>query len=173
LIEGNLVVGNDTPNFAPKGNIVAGVPRGTGIMVMANEYVTLSGNVLANNSTAQIMVLAYPNKYDDKNYNPYPRRIMIGTNQIIGGGTDPQIPGGGQLKAAFGGALPPLLWDGLGGDQAIVLWDSIAGITLNLPAQGAGADKAQPAPMTLKLTAPYPMVRVQGAPWHLDARIAR
>ena len=30
LIERNLIIGNDTPNFAPKGNIVASVPRGTG-----------------------------------------------------------------------------------------------------------------------------------------------
>ena len=35
----NRVVANDTPNFAPKGNIVASVPTGTGVMVMANRNV--------------------------------------------------------------------------------------------------------------------------------------
>ncbi|HCJ80928.1 MAG TPA: hypothetical protein DHV50_05390, partial [Erythrobacter sp.] len=37
IVANNLVVANDTPNFAPPGNIVAGVRRGTGIMVMAND----------------------------------------------------------------------------------------------------------------------------------------
>ena len=35
----NKVVDNDTANFAPKGNIVADVPTGTGVMVMANRDV--------------------------------------------------------------------------------------------------------------------------------------
>ncbi|MFM6951118.1 MAG: parallel beta-helix domain-containing protein, partial [Novosphingobium sp.] len=49
VVEGNLVVDNDTPNFAPKGNIVAGVPRGTQVVRMENERVAVRGNVLANN----------------------------------------------------------------------------------------------------------------------------
>ena len=36
LIRRNLVIANDTDNFAPEGNIVASVRRGTGVMVMAN-----------------------------------------------------------------------------------------------------------------------------------------
>ena len=87
VIAGNQVVDNDTPNFAPKGNIVAGVRRGTGVMIMANEDVAVTGNTLINNATSQIMVLAYPNAFNDKNYNPYPRRIQIGANRIAGGGT--------------------------------------------------------------------------------------
>ena len=39
LVRNNLVANNTTPNFAPEGNIVASVRRGTGIMVMANEAV--------------------------------------------------------------------------------------------------------------------------------------
>lgn len=173
LIEGNLVVDNDTPNFAPKGNIVAGVPRGTGVMVMANEHVGLKDNVLANNATAQIMVVAYPNAFTDKAYNPYPRRIVIGANRILGGGDAPQFAGGEQLKAAFGGALPPLVWDGLGGPDAIVPGVSLAGVSLNLPAQGAAPDKANPTALGL---APFPgatMPQQVGAPSALEARIAR
>ncbi len=173
VVENNLVIDNDTPNFAPKGNIVAGVPRGTGVMVMANETVVVRGNTLANNPTAQIMVLAYPNAFDDQRYNPYPRRIVIGANSIIGGGNEPQLPGGDQLKAAFGGALPPLLWDGLGGTGAIVAGQKIAGLSLNLPAQGVSPDQARPAPFELAPAAIVPIADGVGAPVALEARIAR
>lgn len=173
VVENNLVVDNDTPNFAPKGNIVAGVPRGTGVMIMANEDVAVTGNTLINNATSQIMVLAYPNAFNDKNYNPYPRRIQIGANRIAGGGNDPQFPGGAELKAAFGGAMPPLLWDGLGGADAIHAGVKIAGVTLNLPAQGAMPDKAKPAPLDLPAHAGMPLPSPVGAPAGLEARLIR
>ncbi|MEY4239299.1 MAG: hypothetical protein RL339_1900 [Pseudomonadota bacterium] len=173
VVEGNLVIDNDTPNFAPKGNIVAGVPRGTGVMVMANELVAVRGNVLANNPTGQVMVLAYPNAFTDTRYNPYPRKIVVGPNQIIGGGTDPQLPGGDQLKAAFGGALPPVIWDGLGGADAIIGGQKLNGVSLNLPKQGASADQAKPAPFELAAASAVPMPGKVGAPAALEARIAR
>lgn len=173
VVEGNLVIDNDTPNFAPKGNIVAGVPRGTGVMVMANELVTVRDNVLANNPTGQIMVLAYPNAFNDQRYNPYPRRIAIGPNQIIGGGNDPQLPGGDQLKAAFGGALPSVIWDGLGSRDALIGGQKLAGLSLNLPAQGASPDQARPAPFELTVTTTVPDAGKVGAPAALEARITR
>lgn len=173
VVEGNLVIDNDTPNFAPKGNIVAGVPRGTGVMVMANELVAVRGNVLANNPTGQVMVVSYPNAFTDKRYNPYPRRIVVGPNQIIGGGNDPQLPGGDQLKAAFGGALPPLLWDGLGGADAIIPGQKLVGLSLNLPQQGASPMMAKPAPFELNAALVVPTPDKVGAPAALEARIAR
>ena len=42
----NAVAANDTPNFAPKGNIVASVRRGTGVLVMANDGVEITENAL-------------------------------------------------------------------------------------------------------------------------------
>ncbi len=171
IIENNLVVSNDTPNFAPKGNIVAGVLRGTGVLIMANDKVLVRDNVLADNGTAQIMVVAYTNKFEDKNYNPYPRHVVIGENRIIGGGNAPAFPGGEALRTAFGGALPPVLWDGLGGPDALVLNSPIAAVSLNLPRQGAGSDEAKPA---LVKAAPPRTVELPsgvGAPTALEARI--
>lgn len=171
LIEDNLVVGNDTPNFAPKGNIVAGVPRGTGVMVMANEHVMVSGNLLSANPTAQVLVVAYPKAFTDKRYNPMPRGIVVGPNQMNGGGTDPQLPGADQLKAAFGGAIPPLVIDGLGGPDAVIAGQNLSALNLRLPEQGAGADKANPAPVQLKAALVVPALEKLGAPATLDARI--
>ncbi|MBS0482201.1 MAG: right-handed parallel beta-helix repeat-containing protein [Proteobacteria bacterium] len=173
LIEGNMVIDNDTPNFAPKGNIVASVPRGTGIMVMANDGVTVLGNTLANHGTAQVMVVAYPKAFTDARYNPYPRNIALGYNTYVGGGDAPGFPGGAQLAKAFGGTLPPVIWDGLGGPKALLPSADVKVLNLNLPAQGAGVDQAKPA--LLSFTAP-PMIAVPGnvgAPARLEERIVR
>jgi parallel beta-helix repeat protein len=175
VVRNNLVAHNTTANFAPKGNIVAGVRRGTGVMVMANDGVLVEGNTLLDNPTAPVMVVAYPLKFDDKTYNPYPRNVVIGANTVDRGGTDPQFEGKEQLLAAFGGALPPVLWDGLGqpGTVAVRVDPALKGWTLNLPTQGGGLDAAgaKPGP----LTAPAPAADVAltgvGAPAALEARL--
>jgi parallel beta-helix repeat protein len=78
----NTVVDNDTPNFAPKGNIVAGVPTGTGIMVMANRDVHVFENRIEGNATAAVMLVSYTQKFDDTTYNPLPRDIIVRDNKI-------------------------------------------------------------------------------------------
>ena len=168
LIENNLVVANDTPNFAPKGNIVAGVRRGTGIMLMANDYVTVEGNTLINNPTGQVLVVNYPNAFTDKTYNPNPRRIVIGKNRIVGGGDEPQIPGGDQLAAAFGGALPGIVWDG-----ASKAWPfaSLSGPALSLDGiTTGGMHEAKPHMVQPRKPIAVTGMAARGAPAALDVR---
>lgn len=173
IVRGNLVVANDTPNFAPPGNIVASVRRGTGVLVMANDHVLVAHNWLVGNPTAQVMVVAYLKSFDDKRYNPYPRYVTVGHNHFERGGYDPQIGGKEALLAAFGGSLPPVLWDGLhdGNTPALALAEGVPGWTLNLTAQGQGVESARPGP----LQAPAPEGKFDesgiGAPAELDARI--
>ncbi|MBO6903230.1 MAG: right-handed parallel beta-helix repeat-containing protein, partial [Rhizobiaceae bacterium] len=76
----NDVVDNDTPNFAPQGNIVGIVPKGMGIMVMANRNVHVFGNRLSGNGTTHVLIAAYPNDYDDDNYMFVPRGVYIHDN---------------------------------------------------------------------------------------------
>lgn len=182
LIASNMVVGNDTPNFAPKGNIVAGVPRGTGVMVMANEGIEIAGNTLVDNPTAHIIVVAYPKAFTDKSYNPYPRDVRIIVNLFLGGGDDPQLPGGKQLAQAFGGALPPLVWDGLGEAPRFPApnGEVLKALNLGLASQGANPATAKPTLMAIKGSAPDLFTVAQGqasagppqpgAPAALDAR---
>ena len=165
----NLVIANDTPNFAPKGNIVASVRRGTGIMVMANDFVTVRENTLVDNPTAQVLIVSYPKPFTDKTYNPDPRRIVIGRNKIQGGGNEPQMSGGAELAAAFGGALPGLVWDGV---SKVYPFAAQPGPVLSLdmaPSVG-GMKESKP-----HLVAPKPPVVVRstvprGAPAALDQR---
>ena len=45
----NKAINNDTDNFAPEGNIVGEVPRGTGIIIMANSDVEVFNNLMSGN----------------------------------------------------------------------------------------------------------------------------
>ena len=174
LVTNNLVAGNNTPNFAPPGNIVAGVPRGTGIMVMANENVWIEGNVVQDNPTAPFMVIAYTQKYEDARYNPFPREVVIADNVTDMGATDPDLPGGAMLLAAFGGTLPPILWDGLQQDAdtpALRAAGDVPGWSLNLTRQGQSLGEAQPGPLAVPAFGqPWDMAGI-GAPAELEARI--
>jgi parallel beta-helix repeat protein len=109
----NQIVDNDTANFAPKGNIVAGVPTGTGVMVMANRDVHVFGNRIDGNKTAAVMLVSYVQKFDDKSYNPLPRDIVVRDNKLGKNAWDPQFAGGAVVAKMLGGQLPPVMWDGV------------------------------------------------------------
>ena len=168
IVANNLVVANDTPNFAPPGNIVAGVRRGTGILVMANDKVLIENNILSKNPTAPVMVIAYTQSFEDERYNPLPRDVVVGENLYDGGGYDPQLEGAEMLLGAFGGELPPVLWDGLGSLAAV---EGTSGWSLNLTEAGKGLDGAQPGPLTVGAPSGEFDRSGIGAPAELDSRL--
>jgi parallel beta-helix repeat protein len=107
----NVIESNDTPNFAPPGNIVASVPTGTGVIIMANRNVHVFENTIGDHGTANILVTAYRLEIADANYNALPRDIMIRNNVF---GRTGFAPAGdlAVLKQA-GITLPDVLWDGV------------------------------------------------------------
>jgi parallel beta-helix repeat protein len=142
----NRVADNDTPNFAPKGNIVAIVPIGTGVLVMANDDVRVTDNDLSGNATANVLIVAYPLPFTDPHYNPLPRRITLSGNRHGRAGFANEIPGGGEkLGAAFGGSIPPVVWDGIGGAElGLRVTDDVPVLSLGL-APGVPPENARPA----------------------------
>ena len=148
----NRVVDNDTPNFAPKGNIVAGVPTGTGVMVMANRNVHVFENEISGNQSAGVMLVSYTQAFNDPTYNPLPRDIVVRANRIGRNGWDPKFPGGPEIARALGGPLPPVVWDGVraaGGRPAEVRVNLADGPVLNLNLPGPGrVDAAAPTVST-------------------------
>lgn len=106
----NTISSNDTPNFAPAGNIVATVPTGTGVLIMANRNVHVFENEIGSNGTANVIVTAYRAQIEDAAYNPLPRDIVIRNNRFGASGFAPA----GDLAplAAAGVPLPDVLWDG-------------------------------------------------------------
>jgi parallel beta-helix repeat protein len=106
----NSIVQNDTPNFAPKGNIVASVPTGTGVLIMANRNVHVFNNTIADHGTINAMITSYRLQIDDANYNALPRQIVLRDNTFGRSGFAPVGDLAG-LKAA-GIPIPDVLWDG-------------------------------------------------------------
>jgi parallel beta-helix repeat protein len=144
----NRVVDNDTPNFAPKGNIVASVPTGTGVMVMANRNIHVFGNEVSGNQSAAVLLVSYTQAFNDPAYNPLPRDIVVRDNRFGRNGWDPRFPGGPEIAKALGGPLPPVVWDGVraaGGKPAEVKVRLADGPVLNLNLPGPGrVDAAAP-----------------------------
>ena len=149
----NEIVANDTPNFAGKGNIVAQVPTGTGVMVMANRDVHVFDNHIDGNGGNAVMVVAYRQAFTDRSYNPLPRAVVVGKNRFGRNGFAPSFDGGAQLAAAVGGTLPPVMWDGVtdytvpGGTvthDAINIHADVPVLNLQLRTQGSPVSAAQP-----------------------------
>jgi parallel beta-helix repeat protein len=171
ILRRNVVADNDTPNFAPPGNIVASVRRGTGVLVMANDGVLIEENAFENNPTAHIMVVAYTQPFTDERYNPYARNVIVGFNAFGRGGDDPQLDGKERLLAAFGGALPPVLWDGIvEKDNGLKIAKGVTGWSLNLSKPGQSLAEAQPGPLMLTPLESWEFPEV-GAPAALEARL--
>lgn len=112
----NEIFANNTANFAPEGNIVAGVPAGTGLMIMANDNIEVFENNFDSNASANVLIVSYlinELPIDDPNYDPYPEAIYIHHNQYMGGGDNPDSEPLAMLQAATGQPVPDIVWDGM------------------------------------------------------------
>lgn len=157
----NRIVNNDTPNFAPAGNIVADVPTGTGVLIMANRNVHVFDNDIADNGTVNVLISSYRDSLEDREYNPLARDIVIRDNRFGNTGFAPA----GALAALgqLGVQMPDVLWDGatmfsVGGaprteNVRIVVRDNRstrtgAGsfLSLGLPVAGSPLTEAAPDP---------------------------
>ena len=79
----NIIKENNIDNFAPEGNIVAKVPSGTGIMVMATEMIEVFENTIIDNKTAGTAIVSYfitEEETRDTQYNPYTSSVYIHDN---------------------------------------------------------------------------------------------
>ena len=112
----NRSVGNNTDNFAPEGNIVGEVPRGTGIIIQANSNVEIFNNEIGDNDTVNIAVVTYGNETDDVTYYPHPKSIQIHGNKFGPTGYNPDTSKGELAEILFelsDGNMPDIFWDGL------------------------------------------------------------
>ncbi|MBL8648951.1 MAG: right-handed parallel beta-helix repeat-containing protein [Sphingopyxis sp.] len=148
----NIISDNSTPNFAPKGNIVASVPTGTGVLVMANRHVEIFDNVMEKNGTANVMIVGYRYAHKDAKYQPLPRQIVVRDNTHGTAGFAPAFEGGAAIAAAFGGSIPPVLWDGAG--EEVVVLDKVGVLSLNLPDVATPRSEAKPSPADLSKGTP-------------------
>jgi len=112
----NKSINNNTDNFAPEGNIVGEVPRGTGIVIQASSNVEIFDNDIGGNDTINIAIVTYPYETEDENYNPHPRAIQIHNNRFAKSGNNPDIETGDLAKFLYeisNQNMPDIFWDGI------------------------------------------------------------
>jgi parallel beta-helix repeat protein len=112
----NKAINNDTDNFAPEGNIVGEVPRGTGIIIQANSDVEVFDNDIYGNGTVNLSIVTYGYETEDENYNPHPKSIQVHGNRFGDGGFDPDVETGELAAILFAlseGNMPDIFWDGI------------------------------------------------------------
>lgn len=155
----NRIIANNHVNFAAPGNIVANVPSGTGIMVMANRNVHITDNDITGNNGNAVMLVAYTQAFTDTAYNPLPRAVAVHGNRYDGNGSAPAFSGGAAIAAAVGGTLPPVMWDGVTSFTApgaamataadgLILVNDAPMLSLNLGTWGTPMSAAKPTVST-------------------------
>ena len=112
----NKSINNNTDNFAPEGNIVGEVPRGTGIIIQANSHVEIFENDIGGNDTVNIAIVTYGYETEDENYYPHPRSIQIHNNRFTKSGNNPDLETGELAKILYELSdknMPDIFWDGI------------------------------------------------------------
>ena len=109
----NKSVNNNTDNFAPEGNIVGQVPRGTGVMIIANRDVEIFENEIGDHDTVNVLIASYPKDYDDDEYDPRPKRVHVHHNEFGPAGEKPDGDFGEMLSKVLKTPIPDIVWDGV------------------------------------------------------------
>ena len=121
-VYGNEIFENNTLNFAPAGNIVATVPAGTGIALLAAHGVEIFDNDLRDHLSINIGIISYTpvGEPNDPGYDLYPTAIHIHDNRMSGTSDRPSGPLGALLITAVGELapsgpfiVPDVAWDGV------------------------------------------------------------
>ena len=98
----NFVVDNNTKNFGAPGSTVAGIPSGTGILVMAADDVVIEGNVISNNKVAGVIVTDHGHAANitvDPESEPNSDRVRLLDNVMLNNGYETIAEGKALLLA--------------------------------------------------------------------------
>jgi parallel beta-helix repeat protein len=117
-VHNNNIHDNNFPNFAPKGNIVAMVQTGTGILILATKGLDIYQNKIINNQTASTGIISYfttGKLIKDEAYDPFPSAISIHDNLYE---RKPGLPVGTDALSAiiarkFKENTPHIFYDGI------------------------------------------------------------
>jgi len=123
IIRNNFISGNNHKNFAAPGSTVAGIPSGTGILIMAADDVVVEGNIITNNKTAAILITDHdnaPNTTIDPESDPSPDRVMILDNLMMNNGYDTIDEAKALMLTEFKQGNPDILRVGSSKDSCII-----------------------------------------------------
>ena len=93
IIRNNYVYNNNTKNFGAVGSTVSHIPKGTGILIMAADDVTLENNIIMGNDNAGITITDYAfagvDHANDPESEPNSDRITLLDNFMSNNGKNP------------------------------------------------------------------------------------
>jgi parallel beta-helix repeat protein len=114
-VHNNLIENNNRDNFGIEGTVVAVVPPGTGMIVLANDNNEIHNNTIRGNNTVGVLLFTYQpgifGAHNDRNYNQFTTGNYIHDNTFSNNGTAPR----GALPAVLPNLprpVPDILWDG-------------------------------------------------------------
>lgn len=113
-VHGNIISDNNRDNFAQEGTIVASVPKGLGVMILASDANEVTDNTITGNGSTGVLIVSYiealMGAYDDDAFNAYPQDNWVHDNVYENNGTDTDS----LLDAVIPEPrpLPAILWDG-------------------------------------------------------------
>ena len=90
IVRNNLISNNNIMNFGAKGSIVASVPPGSGVIVLAADDVVFENNIIRDNSLAGVIIAhhaAIPHMAKDPQVEPNPDRVKVLKNLFYRNGT--------------------------------------------------------------------------------------
>lgn len=123
IIRNNFIVDNNTANFGAPGSTVAGIPAGTGILIMAADEVIVEGNIISGNKTAGIIITDHqnaPNTTIDPESDPSPDKVMILDNLMLNNGYDTIDEAKALMLTEFKQGNPDIVRVGTSRDSCII-----------------------------------------------------
>ena len=92
IIRNNFVLNNNHENFGAKGSIVANIPPGTGVLIMAADQVIVENNIIAGNDNSGITISDLSFAADvskDPDSEPNPDNLILLDNFMFNNGNNP------------------------------------------------------------------------------------
>jgi len=118
-VRDNLIENNNHENFGEVGNLVAEVPPGTGMFVLASDDNEVHGNTIRGNQSGGITIASwFVTSRDeegamDPDYDWFPERNHVHDNTFADNGDDPQARAASIAGLVGEDTLPDMAWDGL------------------------------------------------------------
>lgn len=114
----NIIRGNNLKNFAPAGNIVASVPPGTGIILLAAEEVEIFNNEIIDHKTMGVSIASYSIfdlPWEDQEFDPFTKSVTLFNNTYQRKKTLPDFTSdfGRMINFLFPGKPQDIIYDGI------------------------------------------------------------
>lgn len=114
----NKIRDNNLKNFASEGNMVAIIPPGSGVILLAAKKVEVYNNEITNHKTMGVGITSFhitERKWKDERYEPFTSDISIHDNTLVRKSAIPDISKqfGQMVNMLFPGKPQDILYDGI------------------------------------------------------------